>query len=335
MLSYFTRSFSSVVSACLILLCMPVYAFTEDTEQSQHISLEQAQDAQQSGRNEDAFALYQALADQGISAAQFALAFAYEQGLGVMPSQQLACEYYFKAATQSVPLALEKTGDCYLNNHLSADITTADNNERIRVAQSYYQQANQNGIFSAACKNAELTLMHQAKELHANAIAMCDQAVSKGSSQAALVIGFWYLKGKLVPLDFDQAEYYLLQAKPESTSEAAMGLAQLYDQLALLNPNDIGLLKYAIYWHEQLSSKGETNSYLSSSLLYWRLFNKTEDDTHLAKAYLWASAAHHVNDSLLPEAVKYINTVSETVPNHWKADLDTQVKQQITRFHTL
>jgi len=306
-----------------------------------------AQQAQSRGEYQLAIEQYQLLSDKGIDIAQFSLGFLYENGLGTPKSSSQACLYYQKAALQKVPLALEKVGDCYLQGILSTN--RVDSNDDAKplahaktglspsqiVALEFYLQANQSGIFSAACKAGEVLLQYGNEDEQMLAMRYCEEAVSKGSISAAYTMGTWFLQNPKIKTDLAKAQAYLEMAKPQQEPAAAFALAQVYDVYSQYDDNSQNYAKLALYWYETAASSGFSEAYLPTSLLYWKLSEQDNEADFLAKSYLWISAANAFDPSLREreDVKKYTLAVDSAVPEDWKSTLDTTVQQHLQQFH--
>ena len=104
----FSKSLNAALAALLLATAAPVWA--DNTTQ-----FKQALTAYQAGNYEQAFHLWQPLAQQGDAEAQFNLGVMYENGQGVTQDYRQAAAWYQKAANQGHAKAQYNLGVMYYN----------------------------------------------------------------------------------------------------------------------------------------------------------------------------------------------------------------------------
>jgi len=180
----------------------------------------QADDLYDQGRYAEAFSLYQGLAAQGDSSAQFDLGAMYEAGQGVTKDEAQSMVWYHKSAEQ---------GDASAQFNLGIKYNFGQG-----VAQDYSQAVYwYNKAAEQGDKNAQSNLgfMYSngkgtAKD-EAQAVVWYRKAAEQGLAMAQFNLGNMYNYGKGVIQDYNQAVYWYRKAAEQGNANAIAALKKL------------------------------------------------------------------------------------------------------------
>lgn len=258
--------------------------------------------------------------------AQFSLGQYHQNGWGRPVSQELACSWYAKAASGKIPAALHLHADCLMR--------APDAPGNALAALASYQAAADRGHLISLCAAAEFYIRgrYVARDVQ-RGLAMCRQAALASSPPAMLRMGNYLRADADVPPDLPAARRWYQMAAPYN-EDARYRLAIMQAQ------GDGGPVEVdaALAAMEQLAAAGYLPAYLPTAVLYSHL--PPEPDTgapsaaHLAKIYLWTSAAKaRLRDQgLLNQASALQQQVLAVMPPEWRADLDAKVSAHLAQF---
>jgi len=217
----FSKSLNAALAALLLATAAPVWA--DNTTQ-----FKQALTAYQAGNYEQAFHLWQPLAQQGDAEAQFNLGVMYENGQGVTQDYRQAAAWYQKVANQGDARAQFNLGLMYNKGRGVA--------QDYRQAAAWYQKAANQGDTGA---QNNLGLMysngHGVAQDYRQAMAWYQKAANQGNAEAQYNLGVMYANGRGVAQDYRQAKalWQKVLAQPdtpdnaEAKANARISLAQL------------------------------------------------------------------------------------------------------------
>lgn len=290
-------------------------------------ALKTAQQALSAGDYHRAYALYAQHANTH-PLAQFTLGLFHHLGWGRKVNPVEACSWFEKAANQNVPAAQQFLGDCFAGGIGR----TVDG----QAAVQWYQKAADNGISYALCAAGGLYI--EGKVLNKDVrqgLARCTQAAQNNSPPAMLRLADYYHDGTLVPQDMVSARYWYQQA-----AERHIQIAQ-YRLGIMLREGEGGNLdtKTALFWLETAASEGYSPAYLPTAKLYAQTDIDPQTGTltpeHLAKVYLWTSAAKAriTNSAQLTEITQLEAQVLKVIPPSWLPDLNRMVAEHLAKFN--
>lgn len=259
--------------------------------------------------------------------AQFSIGQFYQNGWGRPVDRDAACDWFAKAARGNIPTALHYAGDCLMR--------TPDAPGHAAAALANYQSAADHGHLISLCSAADFYLRgrYVAKDV-ARGLAMCTQAAMASSPPAMLLLADYLRDDRDVPPDLPAARHWYQLAAEHHLTEARYRLAVMQAQGDGGEPD----VEAALATMETLAGAGYVPAYLPTALLYAHL--PPDPDTgapsaeHLAKMYLWASAAKaRLTDPALRNQAEQLQTqVLTLMPPQWRAELDTKVATHLAKF---
>lgn len=260
--------------------------------------------------------------------AQFSLGMFHQNGWGRKPDKVAACNWFEKAAYSHVPAAEHFWGDC-----LAQGIgRTVD----ILAAISWYRKAASHGHMISQCSIADYYIQGKgvARDV-GKGIKLCSQVAQTNSPPAMLKLARYYAKGEYIPQDLANARYWYQQAAELHAAEAQYQLGVMLSQGEGGKPD----LHAALFWLETAASEGYAPAYLPTAILY---ANEPVQATtgalapeHLAKVYLWTSAAKvRGSPEQIVEAKKIEAQVLSVMPDEWRINLDKQVAEHLAKYST-
>lgn len=290
--------------------------------------LKHAQNLLNQGDYSEAYQAYLQQAEESNNPlAEFSIALFHDFGWGRPKASSTACEWYAKAALAKLPAAQHAFGDCLLNGINGPS-------EPARAAIEY-QEAAQAGHWISLCSLAELYQrgIGVAKE-PAKGIALCESIANQGILKAMRMTAFFYLDGDLSTRDSVKGWAWLEQAAKQGDAHAQYRLGVFERDNAQLGNE----LELARYWFESAAAQGYTSAYMPVAELYVHApvdaANGKPLPEHLAKAYLWLSAAlQRINDPLETErAMAMLERVKSFMPESWRPELDAKVARHLAAF---
>ena len=259
--------------------------------------------------------------------AQFSVGLFHQNGWGRPVDRDAACAWFARAARGKIPAALHDAGDCLMR--------TPDAPGNAAAALADYQAAADRGHLISLCAAADFYIRgrHVAQDV-ARGLAMCTQAAMASSPPAMLTLAN-YLRGDAgVPPDLPMARHWYQLAAEHNLTEARYRLAIMQAQGDGGEPD----VETALATLEQLAAGGYVPAYLPTALLYAHLPPDADSGApsaeHLAKIYLWASAAKaRLSDPALQDrAARLQADVLAVMPPQWRAELDTKIAAHLARF---
>lgn len=289
--------------------------------------LRTAQKALAAGKYEKSYQEYQHFAQKDNALAQFSIALFHEHGWGREKNKALACDWYGKAAEQSIPAANHFYGECLENG-----IGRPSDPEK---AIQWYQRAVDQGHFISLCSIADLHMNGRGiKRNPSKAIALCQQAAEKDIPAAQLQTGLYYLYGDQSIINEEKAAFWLHHAAKKDLPEA-----QYYLGILLRDGKEIKQdVIRARTWLEHAASKGEKRAYFPCGKLYFEGASdqqiNTLSENDLAKAYLWLTAAEKaaINSDEREQVAEMLSKIREIMPTTWLPDLNSKVQEHFHKF---
>lgn len=259
--------------------------------------------------------------------AQFSIGLFHKNGLGRPADQDQACAWFAKAAKGKIPTAQHLHADCLMR--------TPDAPGNALAALASYQDAAANGHLLSLCDAAEFYIRGRyVGQDTARGLALCTQAAAASSPPAMLRLANYLREDPAVPHDLPAARHWYQLAAERNNIEARYRLAIMQAQ----GEGGAAEVDNALANMEQLAAAGYLPAYLPTAVLYAHL--PPDADTgapsaaHLAKIYLWASAAKaRLRDQgLQTQASALQQQALAVMPPEWRADLDAKVSAHLTKF---
>lgn len=288
-------------------------------------NLKTAQSLLAAGDYGNAFDRYRAAAVNGRQPlAQFTLALFYQNGWGRAADHKTACEWFEQAAQNNVPAAQHMTGLCYEEgSHRPADPV---------AAAQWFQKAAQAGHLNSYCHLGNLLMTGNGIAKNPlQALELCRPAALQGSTPAQLWMGKFYLYGDSSVRNPQEAYQWFLAAAQKQSAEAFYHLGMMLTQ-GVISGHDAEQAR-------QLFEQAAALKYIPAYFQAGKHFFTTEADAatsllpaaHLAKAYVWISAA--IQRSMDAEEVAAARAIRQQIlvvmPPTWLAELDRKVAQHL------
>lgn len=288
--------------------------------------LQPAQKALASGDYKKAYARFSRFAAKN-PLAQFNLALFHKNGWGRVVNEVEACRWFGKAARGKIPAAQHFFGDCLARGiHQPADS---------QAAIDWYKNAAANGHLISLCSAAEFYIRGKgvARDTQ-QGLALCTQAAQQQVPPAMLKLAGYYREGTDVKQDLAAARYWYQQAAERHSHEAQYHLGVMLSEGRGGEPN----VNAALFWLETAASEGYAPAYLPTAILYANADPASETGAlapeHLAKIYLWLSAAkaRTSEKSQLAEIARIEAMVLAVMPASWRGPLDRKVAEHLAKF---
>lgn len=289
--------------------------------------LQPAQKALASGDYGKSYALFSRFAANN-PLAQFNLALFHKNGWGRPVNEVEACRWFEKAAKDKVPAAEHFFGDCLVRG-----IGRPVDYEK---ALELYKKAAYHGHQISLCSAGELYIKGKGvpKDIR-QGLELCAEAAQQEVPLAMLRLADYFREGDDVKQDQAAARYWYQQAAERHSHEAQyrLGIMLAEGQGGESDPNT------ALFWMETAAGEGYAPAYLPTAILY---ANADVDPKtgmlapeHLAKIYLWISAAKACADdkSQLAEIGRIESMVLRVMPPSWRGDLDKKVAEHLAKYH--
>lgn len=259
--------------------------------------------------------------------AQFTLGLFHREGWGRKADPAAACGWFEKAAHKDIPAAQQFFGDC-LANGIGR---TADG----KAAEGWYRKAASNGIAYALCSAGSLYIEGKAvgKDVR-RGLDLCTQAAQSDSQPAMLRLADYYREGTDVPQDLAAARHWYKMAAERRSREAQYRLGVMLSEGQGGEPD----LAAALFWLETAAAEGHAPAYLPTAILYANAAPDAKTGTlapeHLAKIYLWISAAkaRTADPAELAEAARIEAMVLAVIPAAWRPELDRKVAEHLAKY---
>ncbi len=284
-----------------------------------------AQVALAGGDYEKAFASYQTAVQQHNNPlAQFTIGLFYQNGWGRAADPVIACRWFEQAAQGGIPTAQYMTGICLeQGSHRPVDFA---------AAAHWYQKAAQAGQLHANCRLGNLLMTGRGitKDPH-KALALCRPAALQGSLSAQLWLGKFYLHGDSTIQNLQEAYHWFATAAQNHAPEAFYYLGMIMQQ-GMLNEQKPEIIRQMF---EQAAALKFVPAYFQAG----KQFYSAEPDSHthqltaehLAKAYLWLSAATQRSEDQkeVAAAKEILQQILTVMPQTWRANLDMKIAQHL------
>lgn len=273
-----------------------------------------------------AYGLYQRQAgDNGL--AQFVMGLFHQNGWGRASNPLAACNWFEKAAKKHIPAAEHFWGDC-----MAQGIGQAQD---IPGAMEWYNKAAAHGHLISLCSAADYYIQGKGVDKDVpKGLALCTQAAEANAPPAMLKLARYYQDGRDLPQDLAAARHWYQQAAERHVAEAQFRLGIMLAQGEGGTPD----LASALFWLETAASAGYAPAYLPTAILYGNAPVQAETGAlapeHLAKIYLWTSAAKARGNAPdeRAEAEKIQAQVLTVMPATWRPGLDKQVAEHLAKY---
>lgn len=259
--------------------------------------------------------------------AQFNLGLMEQNGWGRPENEKKACQWFEKAARGNIPTAQHLYAICLVKGTgYTVDIPTAI---------TWFKQAADRGHLISWCSAGELYIQGRGvtKDVE-QGLALCAQAAQREVPLAMLKLADIYREGSDVPRDAAAARYWYTQAAERHVLQAQYRLGLMLSEGQGGEPDPRG----ALFWLETAASAGYAPAYLPTAILYASANPQPETGVlapeHLAKIYLWLSAAKAVtrNPELLAQMASMEAMVNAVMPPTWREPLDRQVAAHLAKY---
>lgn len=309
------------LAICALLLACPAYA----TQADANTEIAHAQKLLSAGDYGAAYREYLQFAEEKQNPlAQFTVALFHDYGWGRAVNHAMACQWYAKAAVGHIPAAQHFYAEC-LQQGINGP---ADPGK----AAHWYKQAVQNGHTISLCSLAQLHITGQGvPQAPRKGLALCQQAAEQGLDRAMVKMGQFHLDDNRQLRDYEKAYYWFKQASQTANAKAQYYLGIMYrDGLG----RDIDLTA-ARNWFESAASHGFVPAYYQTGLLYFNApLNPVAQKlhpNHLAKAYLWLSAAAERTQQQAErqETTKLLGKIKDRMPAAWLPSLNEKLAQHL------
>lgn len=308
----------------LVLLAAPLARAADKQDYAQ--SLGDAQAALAAGDYATAYQRYLQAADTN-PLAQFTVALFHENGWGRPRDHEAACNWYARAAAHHIPAAMHFTAECLMR--------TPDKPGNAEQAFQLYLDAAKAGHFISLCNAGEQLIRGKGvKKDVQQGLALCTQAAQANSPPAMLGMGNYLRDDPDVPRNLPAAREWYRNAAERNMAEAQYKLAIMLAQGEGGAPD----LDQALRWMEQAAAGGYVPAYLPTAVLYANLAPEKETGqpgaAHLAKVYLWSSAAKArlADPALREQAGKLLAQAVALMPAAWRPELDRKVAEHLAKF---
>lgn len=283
--------------------------------------LRKAQAALAAEDYETAYDTYQIAAQKHHSAlAQFSLGLFYRNGWGRDTNNVTACQWFEKAAVQGIPVAQHFTGSC-----LEQGLHRTENPE---LAATYYQKAAEAGHYVSYCDLGRLHMAGKGIEKNAVlALELCLSPAMQGSLSAQIQMGKFLLEGDASIRNPLEAIHWFETAAQQQSSEAFYYLGMIVRQGLLQNHTP----QKARQLFEQAASLKYIPAYFEAGKHFFQAESDPETGhlsaEHLAKAYLWLSAAvqRSTNKKEIAAANRMLQQALQAIPKTWLSELNSKI----------
>lgn len=185
-----------------------------------HVEFTLALVVQKLGYDKQALKMFEALATEGHSEAEFFVGFMFDTGRGVKKNPTEAAKWYGMAADRGHAVALNNLAHLYLNGRgVSRDVDRA---------VALYQKAARGGDPVAQTNLGQLYLNGRGvPRIPSQAISWFRRAAQKDYGPALYFLGLMQLRGWGLPQDREEARRWFLKAADAGSEQAERALAEL------------------------------------------------------------------------------------------------------------
>jgi len=288
--------------------------------------LQPAQKALAAGDYKTSYTLFSRFAAKN-PLAQFNVALFYHYGWGRPVNEAEACRWFEKAAKGKIPAGEHFYGDC-----LAQGIGRPSDGGK---AVEWYKRAADHGHLISLCSAGELYIKGKGVPKDTRqGIELCAEAARQEALPAMLKLAGYYREGTDVKQDLAAARYWYQQAAERHFHEAQyrLGIMLAEGQGGERDSNT------ALFWLETAASEGYAPAYLPTAILYANADTDPKTGVlapeHLAKIYLWVSAAKaRVTDKAQLAEISRIEPMVLTVmPPSWRGELDRKVAEHLAKY---
>lgn len=323
-----TRVYAGLAALVLLaLLCAAPRAFAD---------FQTGMEAAERGDYAAAIRQWQPLAEAGDAAAQFGMAYLYDEGLGVAEDNPLAIKWYRRAAMQGDVLSLYNLGIMYRNGEgvaaddvrayrfmwLAAELGDPDAVERLRELENLIgpeqiatakQFATRWGLVAGAdlgaIASSDLDAGYDAYERgdYSGAFRLWRPLAEAGNAEAQYNIGYMYDYGEGLPVDDQQAIYWFTAAAEQGHMTAQFNLGAMYATGEGVAADDME----AIYWYSLAAEQGHSTAQYNLAVMYDEGWGVALDD---AAAIYWYTQAANQGDVDAQHNLGVMNEIGEGTP---------------------
>ena len=179
------------------------------------------------------------LAEQGDAAAQYRLGTMYKEGKGVLRSDDMACQWYAKAAAQGHDAGL---------NVLKQLAEQGDADAQYRLGTMYKEGKSMPQDSNMACQ----WYAEAAAQGHEAGLSVLKQLAEQGDAAAQFSLGEMYDYGEGVPQDDDRARQWYEKAAVQGHVAAQFRLGEMYDYGEGVPQDD----DRACQWYAEAAAQG-------------------------------------------------------------------------------
>ncbi|MDX1576206.1 MAG: tetratricopeptide repeat protein [Kiloniellales bacterium] len=190
------------------------------TSLASHVEFTLALVVQKLGYNAQALEMFEALADEGHSEAEFFVGFMFDTGRGVKENPAEAAKWYRMAADRGHAMALNNLADLYLSGRgVSRDVDRA---------VALYQRAARGGDPVAQTNLGQLYMHGRGvPRIPAKAVAWFRRAARQDYGPAMYYLGLMQLRGWGLPVDRQAAKNWFKKAAASGSAAAEQALEEL------------------------------------------------------------------------------------------------------------
>jgi TPR repeat protein len=256
--------------------------------------------------------------------AQFTLGLFHQNGWGRPVDADAACAWFAKAALHRIPAAQHLHGDCLMRAPGNAEAALAS-----------YLDAAKGSHYISLCSAAELLIRGRGVPRDVpRGLALCTQGAQSNAPPAMLRLALFLSGDADVAPDLPAARGWFQRAAEAGIIEARFRLAIMQSQ------GDGGAVDRdaALLGMESLAAEGYVPAYLPTAVMYANLPPQADTGAlgaeHLAKVYLWASAAKAGlrDPARLAATEQLLASVLAVMPPEWRPELDRKVDAHLAKF---
>jgi len=308
----------------LLFSAVPVAATERVRDTS--TELRPAEKALSAGDYAKAYTLFSAFSAKN-PLAQFNVALFHKFGWGRPVDEVEACRWFEKAAQGKIQAGEHFFGDC-LARGIGRPADYA-------AALVWYTKAAGHGHLISLCSAGELYIKgHGVAKDARQGLELCAEAARQEVPPAMLKLADYFREGTDVKQDLPAARYWYQQAAERHLLEAQYRLGVMLGEGQGGEPD----LKAALFWLETAASEGYAPAYLPTAILYANAKPVPETGAlapeHLAKIYLWLSAAkaRTADTAQLAEIARIEAMVLAVMPASWRGALDKKVAEHLAKY---
>ncbi len=259
--------------------------------------------------------------------AQFYLGNMAAQGWGAAVDAREACRWFEKSAAHKIPGGRHAYADCLRKGVLGPPDPAA--------ALALYLTAGEGPHRISHCAAADMLIRGEGvpKDV-AQGLELCAKVAIENSPPAMMQMARYFSADPDVPPNLAVARQWFGMAAERGVNEARYEYASMLAEGRGGDP-DLG---HALPIMEQAASEGYLPAYLPTAILYGNLPVDAKTGAlapeHLAKVYLWASAARArlIDAEKIQRADQILTAVRSVMPKEWQPELDRRVTEHVTKY---